>query len=41
MSLNPAKMENSLKAQLDQQERDLKIELEAVSKDKKRASKKS
>lgn len=40
MSLNPAKMQNSLKDQLDQEERDLKAELEAVTKSKVRADKK-
>lgn len=40
MSLTAAKMENSLKEQLLQEERDLKAELEAVEKAKGRASKK-
>lgn len=39
MSLNPGKMKNSLKAQLDQEERDLKAELEAVESAKARAAK--
>lgn len=39
MSLSPAKMENSLKDQLLDEERALKAELEAVGKDKARASK--
>ena len=39
MSLNPARMQNSLKAQLDQDERDLKAELDAVAKAKTRAVK--
>ena len=43
MSLTKAKMganKGSLKAQLEQEESDLQVELEAVSKDKARASKK-
>jgi len=39
MSLTPAKMTNSLKDQLLQDERDLKAELEAVEKAKVRAVK--
>jgi len=43
MSLTKAKMganKGSLKAQLEQEERDLAVEMEAVEKDKARASKK-
>ncbi len=39
MSLNPGKIPNSLKAQLDQEERELKAELEGIVKSKKRAVK--
>lgn len=39
MSLTAAKMQNSLKDQLLQEERDLKAELEAVEKAKDRATK--
>ena len=40
MSLTPARMENSLKDQLLEEERAIKAELEAVENDKHRASKK-
>lgn len=39
MSLTPAKMKDSLKDQLLQEEKDLKAELEAVEKAKHRAAK--
>lgn len=40
MSLTAAKMTGSLKEQLLEEERELRAELEAVEKDKKRAGKK-